>query len=205
MFRGIWSCGAFGAAIIFGALLSASSGAFAASDDFMRIGGLSSQPIGHYEFCKRLPQECSVRSKDTSPLSLTQEIWQRIVAVNASVNERIKPLTDKEIYGKEEYWAYPVLFGDCEDYVLEKRRELAQTGIRISDLLITVVRKRDGEGHAVLTVRTDRGDFVLDNLTDEVKNWQETNYTYLKRQAANYSGRWVSIEAPSNLLVGSVK
>nr|WP_245428845.1 transglutaminase-like cysteine peptidase [Phyllobacterium phragmitis] len=188
-----------------GALFSGSSGASAASDDFMRIGGLSSQPIGHYELCKRLPQECSVRTKDTSPLSLTHDVWQRLVTVNASVNERIKPLTDKEIYGKEEYWAYPKLFGDCEDYVLLKRRELAQTGISLGALLITVVRKRDGEGHAVLTVRTDRGDFILDNLTDEIKNWQQTNYTYLKRQAANYSGRWVSIEAPSNLLVGSVQ
>ncbi|GAB1580414.1 transglutaminase-like cysteine peptidase [Phyllobacterium phragmitis] len=171
----------------------------------MRIGGLSSQPIGHYEFCKRMPQECSIHNKDTAPLKLTHDMWEHLLTVNASVNERIKPLTDKEIYGKEEYWAYPTLFGDCEDYVLLKRRELNEAGISLANLLITVVRKRDGEGHAVLTVRTDRGDFILDNLTDEVKNWQETNYTYLKRQAVNYTGRWVSIEAPSNLLVGSVQ
>ncbi|WP_245411727.1 transglutaminase-like cysteine peptidase [Phyllobacterium leguminum] len=171
----------------------------------MRIGGLTSQPIGHYELCKRLPLECATRSADSAPLTLTRATWERLVAINASVNERIKPLTDKEIYGKEEYWAYPTLFGDCEDYVLLKRRELAQAGIPLSDLLITVVRKRDGEGHAVLTVRTDRGDFVLDNLADEIKIWSETSYSYLKRQAANHSGRWVSIEAPSNLLVGSVE
>jgi predicted transglutaminase-like cysteine proteinase len=192
-------------AIILGLLLALSSKASAASDDFMRIGGLTSQPIGHYELCRRMPLECATRSTDNAPLELTHAAWQQIVTVNASVNERIKPLTDKEIYGKEEYWAYPTLFGDCEDYVLLKRRELAQTGIPLSDLLITVVRKRDGEGHAVLTVRTDRGDFVLDNLSDEVKLWSQTSYTYLKRQAANNSGRWVSIEAPSNLLVGSVE
>ena len=58
--------------------------------------------------------------------------------------------------------------GDCEDYVLEKRRELMHKGLSASDLLITVVRKPDGEGHAMLTVRTDKGDFVLDNLTDAV-------------------------------------
>lgn len=205
MFRGVWSCGAVGVSIFLSTLVSGSSGASAASDDFMRIGGLSSQPIGHYEFCKRMPQECSIHNKDTAPLKLTHDMWEHLITVNASVNERIKPLTDKEIYGKEEYWAYPTLFGDCEDYVLLKRRELNEAGISLANLLITVVRKRDGEGHAVLTVRTDRGDFILDNLTDEVKNWQQTNYTYLKRQAVNYTGRWVSIEAPSNLLVGSVQ
>ena len=32
-----------------------------------------------------------------------------------------------------------------------------------SKLLITVVRDENNEGHAVLTVRTDEGDFILDN------------------------------------------
>ena len=50
--------------------------------------------------------------------------------------------------------------------MLEKRRDLMSKGISLTDLLITVVRKPDGEGHAVLTVRTDEGDYVLDNLTD---------------------------------------
>ena len=36
---------------------------------------------------------------------------------------------------------------------------------------MTIVRDQDGEGHAVLTVKTDRGDFVLDNLTDEILPW----------------------------------
>lgn len=180
-------------------------GAEAASGDFMQTGKVTSQPIGHYEFCKREAQECNIASRDTSPLPLGHANWQRIVEVNLSVNERIKPMTDMEIYGVEEYWAYPTTVGDCEDYVLLKQRELQKAGVPITDLLITVVRKPDGEGHAVLTVRTDRGDFVLDNLTDEVLRWNETDYTYLKRQATNNTGRWVTIEAPDNLLVGSVR
>jgi predicted transglutaminase-like cysteine proteinase len=180
-------------------------GAEAASGDFMQTGKVTSQPIGHYEFCKREAQECNIASRDTSPLQLGHANWQRIVEVNLSVNERIKPMTDMEIYGVEEYWAYPTTVGDCEDYVLLKQRELQKAGVPITDLLITVVRKPDGEGHAVLTVRTDRGDFVLDNLTDEVLRWNEIDYTYLKRQATNNTGRWVSIEAPDNLLVGSVR
>ena len=30
------------------------------------------------------------------------------------------------------------------------------------------------EGHAVLMVRTDRGDFILDNKTDAVVAWHKT-------------------------------
>ena len=172
---------------------------------FMATGGLTSQPIGHYEFCKRMPNECNFTSAQTAPIKLDQATWAKIVQVNIEVNALIQPMTDMEIYGQEEYWTYSTTVGDCEEYVLLKRRELAEAGLPLSSLLITVLRKPDGEGHAVLTVRTDRGDFVLDNLTDAVKNWQETDYTYLKRQAANHTGRWVSIETPGNLVVGAVK
>ena len=190
------------ATAIFAAAFDAS--AASASDAFMTTGGVTSQPIGHYELCKRMPEECSIRSRNVMPEKMTHDFWQLVVSVNSSVNQKVKPLTDKEIYGVEEYWAYPDKVGDCEDYVLLKRRDLMQAGISPANLLITVVRKPDGEGHAVLTVRTDKGDFVLDNLVDGVKNWSETEYTYLKRQATNNTGRWVSIEAPTNILVGSV-
>jgi predicted transglutaminase-like cysteine proteinase len=192
------------AALFAGALIANSA---SAAEAFMQTGGLTSQPIGHYEFCKRLPDECSIRSRNVAPAKMTRDFWELIVNVNSHVNQTVKPLTDMEIYGVEEYWGYPDKVGnvgDCEDYVLEKRRELMQAGVSPADLLITVVRKPDGEGHAVLTVRTDTGDFILDNLADSVKNWSETEYTYLKRQATNNTGRWVSIEAPSNILVGSV-
>ena len=194
------------AAASFGALaFLASVGAEAASGAFMQTGSLTSQPIGHYEFCKREAKECNVTSRDTRPMHLTQATWQLIINTNKSVNERITPMTDMEIFGVEEYWTYPTTVGDCEEYVLLKQRELTQAGIPVTNLLITVVRKLDGEGHAVLTIRTDRGDFVLDNLTDEVIRWDDTEYTYLKRQAVNNTGRWVSIETPENLLVGAVK
>ena len=127
-----------------------------------------------------------------------------VLDVNHSVNARITPATDMELYGKEEYWTYPVNAGDCEDYVLEKQKELHDKGIPLASLLITVVRKPDGEGHAVLTVRTDRGDFVLDNLRDEVFNWKDTEYTYLKRQSTQSPGKWVSIEQRDDIVVSSV-
>ena len=79
------------------------------------------------------------------------------------------------------------------------------TALPLSNLLMTVVRKPNGEGHAVLTVRTDKGDLVLDNLTDKVRLWSETGYRYLKRQASDNTGHWVSIIGGDESLVSSVQ
>ena len=171
----------------------------------MLTEGLTSQPIGHYEFCIANPVECNIRLRDTGPERMSGTLWKAIVAVNVGVNAAITPMNDIDIYGKDEVWAYPDTVGDCEDYVLLKRRQLAAAGIPLSNLLITVVRKPDGEGHAVLTVRTDKGDFILDNLNDEVKPWSETPYRFLKRQASEHTGRCVTIRGESTTLVGSVK
>jgi predicted transglutaminase-like cysteine proteinase len=184
-------------------VLGASS-ATAAGSQSMLTGGLTSQPIGHYEFCKANPAECSVRLRDRGPLRLTDSVWKEVVEINTQVNAAVRPMNDFDIYGNDEVWAYPRGAGDCEDYVLEKRRDLMLKGIALSDLLITVVRKPDGEGHAVLTVRTDKGDFILDNLSDTVKPWEATGYRYLKRQSTTHTGRWVTIREGNAALVGSV-
>lgn len=171
----------------------------------MATGGVTSQPIGHFEFCKANPAECNIRVQDKGPERMTSALWQKIGDINLSVNKSVKPMNDVDLYGKDEVWAYPDGAGDCEDYVLEKRRELNAKGISLANLLITVVRKPDGEGHAVLTVRTDKGDFILDNLTDRVRPWDDTGYRYLKRQSSEYTGRWVSIREGQATMVGAVQ
>lgn len=171
----------------------------------MATGGLTSQPIGHYEFCKRMPHECAIHPRDTGPVRMTDALRKKIAAINLAVNKAVKPMNDVDIYGQEEVWTYPDRgIGDCEDYVLEKRRRLHEAGVSLANLPITVVRKPDGEGHAVLTLRSSDGDLILDNLNDEVKLWNETGYEYLKRQASTHTGRWVSLRAENNLLVGAV-
>lgn len=172
----------------------------------MLTGKLTSQPIGHYEFCLAYKEECKQeRDASLSPVNLTRDLWKKIVNINSAINMVIEPRSDLEIYGREEVWAYPDIAGDCEDYVLLKRQMLMKEGISPSALLITVVRKPDGEGHAVLTVRTDRGDFVLDNLNSQVRVWDQTPYEYLKRQSERHAGHWVTIENTDMTVVGSVK
>lgn len=171
----------------------------------MVTGRLTSQPIGHYEFCKQHQDECrSVTDAGAAP-RVTGYGWDVLREVNSSVNLAIMPRTDMDIFGREEVWTYPDFAGDCEDYVLLKRQMLIERGFSEADLLITVVRKPDGEGHAVLTLRTSDGDFILDNLNNTIRPWRETPYRYLKRQASNNSGRWVTIENGADVLVGAVE
>jgi predicted transglutaminase-like cysteine proteinase len=160
----------------------------------MRVIGKANPPIGHYEFCQTYQSECQPTSLDTGPMKLTEERWKTMLDVNYTVNTTITPMTDMEIYGVEERWAYPTTVGDCEDFVLLKRKMLMNKGFSASNLLITVVLQPNGEGHAVLTVRTDRGDFILDNMRNKVMNWSETEYTYLKRQDTSNPGRWMKIQ-----------
>ena len=160
--------------MVFASVMATAGQAWASGP--MLTGGLTSQPIGHYEFCRTAPAECSMRLRDDGPERMSGALWSAIVNVN----------------------------GDCEDYVLEKRRKLRKLGLSLSNLLVTVVRKPDGEGHAVLTVRTDKGDFVLDNLSGSVRDWSQTGYRYLKRQASNHTGRWVTIREGSAPLVAAV-
>lgn len=194
---------------LFGAILgvlAGQGGAVAASGGaFMITGGQTSQPVGHYEFCHRFSDECSERSAGETRVRLTPALWNELVGVNASVNLTIKAVTDDEIFGRAEYWAYPDIAGDCEDLVLLKRRTLIEKGWPTGTLLITVVRQVNGEGHAVLTVLTDRGDLILDNLEPRILVWNETDYRYVKRQSEAYAGAWMAIDDARMTSVGSTR
>lgn len=171
----------------------------------MQTGGRTTQPIGHYEFCRQYPAECRQRGVRPAPLPATGKLWDLVTAVNSSVNAQIRPRTDMEMWGQEEVWSFPTEFGDCEDYVIEKRRRLMGAGIPAGDVLITVLRQPNGDGHAVLTVRTTAGDYVLDNLDSRVRLWSSTEYTFLKRQSERDSGVWLSISDGRADAVASVR
>ncbi|MGA1803651.1 transglutaminase-like cysteine peptidase [Rhizobium sp. HT1-10] len=181
------------------------SGFAQATPATMGITGNAAPPIGHYEFCRDNPKECAYAGGDAGPALLTEDRWKTILKINYTVNTTIKPMTDMELYGVEEKWAIPTWAGDCEDYALLKRKELIAAGFSPSDTLMTVVLQPNGEGHAVLTVRTDHGDFVLDNMRNKVMLWSDTEYTYLKRVSADNPSRWVKIQDGRAVAVGSVK
>jgi predicted transglutaminase-like cysteine proteinase len=164
---------------------------------FLQSFGETLPPIGYVNFCRERADECRPSSRFADRVQLTNAKFAELKEVNNSVNDAVAPVTDLELYGKVEVWTYPVKQGDCEDYVLLKRRILIERGWPESTLLITVVRDENNEGHAVLTVRTDRGDFVLDNKQRDVLAWADTPYTFVKQQSARNPLVWTSLLPPN--------
>jgi predicted transglutaminase-like cysteine proteinase len=161
------------------------------------VGEPTRPPIGWVEFCIEYKPECATQPSAARDVVLTQKAWADIVKVNAWVNQAIKPVTDIEHWGVIERWNYPDDgYGDCEDYVLLKRRMLMQAGWPREALLVTVVRDKKGDGHAVLTVKTDHGEFVLDNQEPQVLPWNKTGYRFVKRQSQSDPNLWVSLGEP---------
>jgi len=202
MNRHIQTMGKFVAAC--GLAISFSAAAIAAPTNLVATGK-TNPPIGHFEFCKSYPDECKSLGRDRGPMALSRKGWATMLDVNTRVNQSVRPDTDLNIFGVEELWSYPRGVGDCEDYVLLKRHMLMQEGFSPNDLLITVVLQPSGEGHAVLTVRTDYGDYILDNLRGDVRLWSETGYTFIKRQSSEHAARWTKLGPGSASNVGTIK
>jgi predicted transglutaminase-like cysteine proteinase len=175
-----------------------------ATEQFATVYGKALPPIGYVEMCAREPKECQALGGKKTRLPLTEERWNLISQVNSFVNGKIAPVSDEELYGKPEYWTYPTDAGDCEDYLLLKKHYLEGLGFPREALLITVVLDEKSQGHAVLTVTTDKGDFVLDNRRNEVLHWNDTGYTFLKRQSAEDPRQWVSLSKKAPMHNGAV-
>jgi predicted transglutaminase-like cysteine proteinase len=142
-------------------------------------------------FCMHRPEECAVDPSAPPVLTLTPDLWLAIGDVNERVNRTILAVTDQDHWGVPDRWDYPEDgLGDCEDIQLLKRKLLIEAGVSRRALPMTVVIDEQGAGHAVLMVRTDRGDFILDNKRDAVLAWYETGYHYVKREGDD-GGGWV--------------
>jgi predicted transglutaminase-like cysteine proteinase len=164
-------------------------------------------PVGYVKFCHANASECAPYTLAerfiSEAVAMSAERWDQVERVNAVINRKIKPVTDQALYGEPERWTYPVVAGDCEDYLLLKKRELEKLGFPAKALRITVVLQEHGEGHAVLTLTTTEGDYILDNRRNDILLWSDTNYTFLKRQSAQDPKRWVALlKAP---VVGAEK
>jgi len=164
---------------------------------YISIGDVTRAPIGWVDFCAEHTFECKVAPSAPRDVVLTNKTWTDLVRINKWVNENVKPMTDMDHWGVVEKWSYPDDgYGDCEDYALLKRRMLTEAGWPREALLMTVVREKSGDGHAVLTVKTDKGEFILDNQETKILLWSETSYRYVKRQSQSDPNRWVALGDP---------
>jgi predicted transglutaminase-like cysteine proteinase len=178
----------------------ASVGSVDASDavpraSFTPVGGETTIPYGWVDFCNRHAEECTLGKLTPVDIHLTRQVWGVLNEVNTLANDTIEPVSNFDHWGTTlDHWDYPVDGkGDCKIYALFKRKLLIERGFPRQALLMTIVRDLNGEGHAILTVRTDHGDFVLDNLSDQIRPWNATGYTYYKRQAQDDPNVWLSL------------
>ncbi len=161
---------------------------------YLEMYGETTPPVGFVNFCRNYSSECRGGSASETRVALSNERWQELSRINTYVNAKIEPVTDQQLYNVPEHWTYPENSGDCEDYVLLKKYYLTEMGWPAESLLITVVLDENNLGHAVLTVATDLGDFVLDNQSLDILPWQDTPYRYIKQQSQLHPAVWVSLD-----------
>jgi predicted transglutaminase-like cysteine proteinase len=185
------------AAIVLLSLLACPAGNAQDRPLFIAVGGPTTAPIGWVQFCVEYDPECKTKPTMPRDVVLSAQAWKDLVRVNLWVNSNIRPITDLDHWGVVERWNYPDDgYGDCEDYALEKRRMLIDAGWPREALLMTVVRDQNGDGHAVLTVKTDKGEFILDNERDDILLWSDTGYRFVKRQSQSDPNVWLSLGEP---------
>lgn len=165
--------------------------AFAAEPQLMAGSGPAFAPPAFYAFCSERPDLCA----STGPvrkMTMTPARQRELRDVNLLVNRQIREVSDMEKHGREDVWRVPNTAGDCEDFAILKKKELMKRGWPASTLLLTVVTV-GGEGHVVLTASTDRGDIILDNRTDALRDWTNVRYNFFARQSQSVHGKWERI------------
>ncbi len=165
---------------------------------FMPPGVTAPPPSGWLQFCLTYRAICETSPLPAREVVRNEQAWGQLKRINDWVNHNVTPMTDMAHYGIIQWWRYPDDgVGACHSYALLKQRLLIQAGWPRQALLMTVVRDRDGDGHAVLTVKTNKGDYILDNLTDRIRLWSDTGYQFVERQSQSDPNQWVGPADPA--------
>lgn len=149
-------------------------------------------PFAHIMFCSKNPNECQAGS-GASVVTLTAFSDKQLRSVNNSVNRSIMPMNDASGSVGDDIWEVNVRSGDCEDFALTKRDHLIAMGWSPKALRLAITKTAAGEGHAVLVVRTDRGDLVLDNRNNAIKTWKNTGLRWLMIQSGDDPREWFEL------------
>ncbi len=152
-------------------------------------------PFGEKLFCMKSPTECAA-TPATGDVRVTggkvvldAARLRELDNVNRAVNVAISPKA--EAAGADKWQLDPAV-GDCEDYALSKRHRLIAMGWPSSATLLARVRTPHGALHIVLVAATDRGNYVLDNLSPTVRLADDTPYRWESIQSATDPLKWRS-------------
>ncbi len=155
----------------------------------MQEGGYALAPFSFVKFCLDYPSDCP-KSAGPRRVRLTSGRMAELSNVNRAVNASIRPKADTS---RLRYWRLDVDAGDCNAFAVQKRHELIRRGWPAAALALTVAKTARGEGHLVVTVRTDQGDLVLDNLRSNIVPWQKAGYQWIMRQSERNPQFWVEL------------
>lgn len=197
------------AAAIALAILSVPSAARAGSAQLE--GQAHDGPRAYHVMCRREPSLCAGdalagAAPGAGPAAiLTPALRAELSAVNAEVNGRLRPVADADRHGVPDHWTAGRAAGDCEDYMIAKKQALMAVGWAPDQLLYAVVEGVETPYHAVLVVRTDQGDLVLDNLRAGIVPWELTGYRFVVRQSAADPRRWVRVRPSMGLAASSAR
>jgi predicted transglutaminase-like cysteine proteinase len=184
---------AFATLACFASSASAQTMLSARAADLVRVVGPAGPTQAWIDFCQRYPDECRVDLSQPAWISLNSQVWATLTQVNERVNSSILAVTDQDHWDVLDRWDFPDDgLGDCEDIQLLKRKLLVEAGLPLRAMRMTAVIDEQGQGHAVLMILTDRGDFILDNKRNAILPWRRTGYAFIKREGTN--GRsWVAL------------
>jgi predicted transglutaminase-like cysteine proteinase len=152
-------------------------------------------PFQHVRFCLRYPSDCKSNPADNDRIDLNTKISAVLKRVNHTVNMSIVPTLKSYGSNLGDGWTVAPGAGDCNDYAVTKRHELLKSGLPSKALRLSVVTTQSGIGHLVLVIATTKGDLVLDNLTEAIRPWQNTDYHWLKIQSATDAKFWYEVKA----------
>jgi len=159
-------------------------------------GRVTAPPPGFVSFCMHNVAVCT-GAPAPAPQKVVLDDQKRAVlmAVNDSVNRAISYRGDPQNFGVANLWRLDAMggSGDCKDYALAKQQALIAAGLPKEALRLAIVKTRSNELHAVLTVDTDRGDYVLDSINPAILSWDDTSYSWLSRQSAGDPLNWVAV------------
>lgn len=159
---------------------------------FLPVKRAAPAPDGAVGLCETIDWACAPGNGRAAGAAVLAEA----AAVNRAANAMIRPVTDLAQYGVAERWSLPSeRGGDCEDYAIYKKGALIGAGVSPDRLLLATTLDRRNKAHAVLVLRTEMGDFVLDNARDEVLPWDRTDYVFLRMQDPARPRAWVSVFA----------
>lgn len=129
-------------------------------------------------------KDCGVSGKCDDFISSFQELtrnnqdmrfYEKLTQVNELVNSQITYQEDVISYKETDYWASAQEtlkrgWGDCEDFAIMKYSLLRKLGVPARSMSLIVLRDTSRNlFHAVLAISTSKGNFILDNVHDTVR------------------------------------